>query len=149
MATLTWAFWDLAGWFPWGGLGGAVGSLLVVVWRTRRERGRWREHRAVDRALREHQDPGSAYRAAADRSARERLTRRTTFEIVVVTLCLGGPAVACVVTAAVRGDQAVALPSIPLIALVVWLTRRSRRERRETDRWLADPPFARAKEERP
>jgi hypothetical protein len=140
MASLAWATAELAGSFPWGVLGGTTGAALALWWRTRRDRERWPEQRAVDRALRDHRDPGPAYRAAADKAARERLARRTTFEDAVVALLLGGPAVACLVVAVVREDLTVALPVIPLTVLAVSGVRFQRRQDRDADRWLADPP---------
>jgi hypothetical protein len=148
IASIGWATWEMAGAFPWGALGALIGSTIAQLWQTRRARERWPQQRAVDRALREHGDPGAAYRAAANQIARGRLARRTTAEIVVVTLIVGGPAVACVVMAAVRSDPTVALPAVPLTALAVWPGPAAEAGAREADRWLADPPFPRAGEER-
>ena len=148
MAALAWAFWEFAGRIPWGGLGAAVGTAIFLVWRAWRDKGLWAEQRAVDRALREHRDPGPAHRAAVDRCARERRAGRSRAEGVLVQVILGGPAAACVAVAAYRSDPAVALPGIALAALAVSIVRLSRREEREAHRWLADPPHPRDEERR-
>jgi hypothetical protein len=144
-----WGWWELAGRFAWGALGAVIGMSLVLIWQVRRDRDRWAEQRAVDRALRDHRAPGPAYRAAADQRARARLAVPTGFAMFVVALIFGGPATACVVVAFLRGDPAVALPGIPLIALAFWLIRLTKREAVEAELWLRDPPSPRAGEEPP
>jgi hypothetical protein len=139
LAAVAWPFGELMHAFPWPMLGGGVGVTLSSVWRARRDRERWPEQRAVDRALREHVDPGPEHRPAVDQAARVQLARPAgtwVAGIVIVGLLVA----ACVRTALVRGEAMVALSAVPAMAAFVWGVVHQRRHDARADRWLAEPP---------
>jgi hypothetical protein len=145
VASVGCVLWALVGVVPWPALGAILGFGLGGLWQAHRSRDRWPEQRAVDRALREHVDPGPVYRAATDRAARVQLARRTA-ELAIGVVIVIGLTLACLVVAVIRRDVTVALSAIPLagasVSGVLWLRRRNAR----AARWLAHPPFPREEE---
>ena len=146
VATVAWALGALFARVPWAGLGGPIGVLGFGLWRTWRNRERWPEQRAVERALRQHVDPGPEYRAATDHAARERLVPRSGGLFAGIVL-VGALVLACAVTAVLRDDAWAVLPAIVLVGLFGWISLLQRRRAADADRWLADPPYPRAEEE--
>jgi len=148
LTAVGWPLGELLGSFPWGVLGGVVGASLVVLWRARRDRQRWAEQRAVDRALREHVDPGPDHRSATAQAARLQLARPAG-ALVAGVVIVGLLVAACARTALERDDVTVALSAIPLLVAFVAAVLHQRRQDARAARWLDDPPFPVPEEDGP
>jgi hypothetical protein len=148
LAAVAWPFGELMKSFLWPMLGGGVGVALSAVWRAWRDRERWPEQRAVDRALREHVDPGPQYRSAVQQAARVQLARPAG-GLIAGFVIVGLVVASCLVTAFQRKGVIVALSAIPLTVVFVWGVLLQRRQDARADRWLASPPHPHDEEHRP
>jgi hypothetical protein len=111
---------------------GTVATLAIGGSFRARERAAWA-------AIREHRDPGPEVRPEADAQARK-LLGSPAVDRWGPPVLLSGLAVACVVTALVRGDLFVAFPAPVLLALAVVSVVLRRRLEAEAERWVTDPP---------
>jgi hypothetical protein len=146
LAALGWPLGELTRSVPTAMVGGLLGTGLAVAWRARRDRERWPEQWAADRALREHTDPGPQYRAAVDEAARTQRARPAGLVLAGVVL-VGLVVAACAWTAVERRDPTVAIAALPLVAAFAWGVLLQRRRDARADRWLADPPYPREEEQ--
>ena len=119
-----------------GGLAGTV----VQWWKGwRRPEDRTRQ-RVVGAALREHRDPGRAWRDEVTARAHQRLARPAG-ERWFPGVLLGVLALACAAAAALRGTWTGALPAVLLVVLAGIVHRWLGNQLLDAARWLDDPPF--------